>query len=220
MTSEGELRARIDFDLNTQDSPKLPISGVRGRYAAAAMCGIVISLTAAAVPFMVVPWLPRRVFGALPWLPTSARRVNKALDALPASFTQPGRRFVDLGSGDGVAVFAAAQKGMLAQGVELNPTLVLLSRILAWRRGVKVNFILGNMFDHSIAGVDVIMVYGVVPLMSRIGDKILNECHGPTYVISHKFALASEPWDQYYVQTVDGIRIYFKPAADGCTQMQ
>lgn len=183
--------------------------GIGRRYGVLAACGgTFLLVTAALAPFHVVPWLPRRIFGALPWMPTSARRVNRALDALPASFTQRGKRFVDLGSGDGVAVIAAAERGMVAHGVELNPTLVALSRFLAWRRASAATFELGNMFAHKLASYDVIMVFGVVPLMPRIGAKIEAEATGPVCVVSHKFPLPSDPWDARQVTTVDDMRIY------------
>lgn len=75
--------------------------------------------------FFIVPWLPRRIFGALPWMPTVAHKVEAALDVLSTHYGPlPGKRFVDLGSGDGVAVIAATRRGMLSHSVELNPSLV------------------------------------------------------------------------------------------------
>lgn len=173
-------------------------------------------LTAALAPFHIVPWLPRRTFGALPWIQTSARRVNRALDALPQAFVQRGRYFVDLGSGDGVAVIAAAKRGMIAHGVELNPTLVGISKLLAWHGGVsdRATFQLGNLFDHKVARYSVVMVYGVVPLMPRIAAKIEAEALSPVYVISHKFPMPSATWDSRLVGTIEDMRIYlYEPVA-------
>jgi hypothetical protein len=108
---------RPDKEATPSQSGKTVAYGLAG--AAAIGCAL-------AVPFLVVPWLPRKVFGALPWLPTSAARVNLMLDFVPAHVVQPGRKFIDLGAGDGVAVIEAAKRGMISVGVELNPTLVLI----------------------------------------------------------------------------------------------
>jgi hypothetical protein len=195
------------------EDPVPPGAASHGRVVASVLCGAAALFTVAAAPFLIVPWLPRRLFGALPWLPTSASRVRRALDALPLEHTKAGQRFVDLGSGDGVAVIAAAERGMVAHGVELNPTLVILSRWLAFRKGVSkhATFEVGNLFGFSVSEADIVMIFGVVPLMQRIGDKLEKECWKPTYILSNKFALPTE-WDPMYVQSVDGVRIYFKPA--------
>ena len=189
-------------------------SASRRLWALTACGGAFIFVIAALAPFHIVPWLPRRKYGALPWMPTSARRVNRALDSLPASFTKPGRRFVDLGSGDGVAVIEAAKRGMIAHGVELNPTLVALSKVLAWHGGVsgQATFELGNMFAHGLRGYSVIMVFGVIPLMARVGAKIEAEVEGPVCIISHKFPLPSDPWGPRCVSVIDDMHVYrFEP---------
>jgi hypothetical protein len=101
-----------------------------GALAAGVLAASVLAGAAFTAPFFIVPWLPRRLYGALPYMATSPRRLEALLSALPPAYTVPGRRFIDLGSGDGVAVLAAARRGMLADGVELNPSLVFIAR---WR---------------------------------------------------------------------------------------
>lgn len=97
------------------------------------------TMGAIALPFMIVPWLPRSRFGALPYMNTSIRRVEAMLKhpAINKKLEQNKKTmFTDLGSGDGVAVLAAAKKGMVAHGYELNPWLVLYSRLKALIHGV------------------------------------------------------------------------------------
>jgi SAM-dependent methyltransferase len=124
------------------------------KVAVGAFAGCLVVGMLAAVPFLAVPWLPRRRFGALPWVPTSVAKIDALLQSLPASCVRRGARFVDLGSGDGVAVFAAAKRGMYATGIELNPTLVAMSQVAALRRagewrscGGAVNFQLGDFWS-------------------------------------------------------------------------
>src|SRR6266850_5395190 len=64
------------------------------------------------------------------WVPMAKERIEKMLDLAkmtPADFV------VDLGSGDGVTVIAAAKRGARAMGVEFNPDLVAFSRRQAER---------------------------------------------------------------------------------------
>jgi len=109
----------------------------------------------------------------LPWIQTSARRVNRALDALPLAFVQAwSALLVDLGSGDGVAVIAAAKRGMIAHrvgtGYSYSCGNFKASCMAKSAGGDRATFQLGNLFDHKVARYSVVMVYGVVPLMPRI----------------------------------------------------
>lgn len=62
-----------------------------------------------------------------PYVPTHKRAVETALDMLKL---QPSDVVVDLGSGDGVFLRAAAARGLRAYGYEINPLLCLV----AWLR--------------------------------------------------------------------------------------
>lgn len=185
-----------------------------GLAAARTALGVAAVGTALLLPFFIVPWLPRKVFGALPWLPTSPRRVNAVLDALRPDIVKPGRTFVDLGAGDGVAVIEAAKRGMVARGVELNPSLVLLSHINALRAGLPVyrrcSFRWGDLFKHPVADADVIMVFGVVPLMPRIASKLDAEAKPQAVVMSHKFALPADSWGAHQRANINDVLVYCK----------
>lgn len=102
-------------------------------------------------------------------------------------------RFVDLGSGDGTAVFASASQGWQATGMELNPTLWFLSslRRLSHPRDVRIrsSFIWGDMFSRSdvLRKADCVMVFGVTPLMPRIAQMVQKECRPGTCIMSYRF---------------------------------
>src|SRR5687768_11436535 len=67
------------------------------------------------------------------WVPTPAAVVEKMLDM--AKIT-PQDFVMDLGSGDGRNIIAAAKRGANALGVEFNPDMVELSRRQAAAAGV------------------------------------------------------------------------------------
>ena len=92
---------------------------------------------------------------------------RKTLPRHVAPSASPGRRrFIDLGSGLGEAVIEARRHGYEATGVELNPTLYLLSVInalryagpLAFLRQPRLALRLGNMWSIDLEEYDVIMV--------------------------------------------------------------
>ncbi len=70
------------------------------------------------------------------WVPTPDELVQKMLDM--AKVTKQDF-VIDLGSGDGRTVIAAARRGARAQGIEYNPEMVSLSQRNAEKAGVTVN---------------------------------------------------------------------------------
>src|SRR5690348_1091609 len=66
------------------------------------------------------------LFGA-PFLPTLKQHIPRALDLIDL---KPGQTLLELGSGDGRVLLAAAERGLHAIGFEINPLLVIYSR---WR---------------------------------------------------------------------------------------
>ncbi|XP_069586510.1 ATP synthase subunit C lysine N-methyltransferase isoform X3 [Ranitomeya imitator] len=76
--------------------------------------------------------------------------------------------FVDIGSGDGRIVIAAAKKGFQAVGYELNPWLVWYSRYNAWKEGVHQNtkFHISDLWKVTFSQYTNVVIFGV-PHMGR-----------------------------------------------------
>ncbi|KAM7149816.1 ATP synthase subunit C lysine N-methyltransferase isoform 2-T2 [Molossus nigricans] len=91
--------------------------------------GTLVAVYAVATPFL-TPAL-RKV--CLPFVPATTKQIENVVTMLRS------RRgpVVDIGSGDGRIVIAAAKEGFTAVGYELNPWLVWYSRYRAWREGVQ-----------------------------------------------------------------------------------
>uniref|UniRef100_A0A4W2H822 ATP synthase c subunit lysine N-methyltransferase n=1 Tax=Bos indicus x Bos taurus TaxID=30522 RepID=A0A4W2H822_BOBOX len=93
--------------------------------------GTLVAVYAVATPF-VTPAL-RRI--CLPFVPATTKQIENVVKMLEC------RRgpLVDIGSGDGRIVIAAAKEGFTAVGYELNPWLVWYSRYRARREGVQAS---------------------------------------------------------------------------------
>jgi hypothetical protein len=81
-------------------------------------------------------------FGA-PYVPTRRRWARAALDL---AAVRRGDVVVDLGSGDGVILKLAAERGARALGYEINPLLVVASRLRLWRFGQRAQVKLRNFW--------------------------------------------------------------------------
>ena len=114
------------------------------------------------------------LFGA-PYVPTLKNQRQNALKLLDL---KPGQKFYELGSGDGTMLIEAAQRGWAAVGYELNPILVIISRVRARRYKGRVRVVWGNFWKADISDADGIFVFQLDRLMERLDSKIKRETAG------------------------------------------
>lgn len=121
-----------------------------------------------------------------PWLPSKTKSLEQALEYIKLP---EGAFFLDFGSGDGRAVFAASKKGYVAHGVEFNTIIYLISLFRKYFGRHKANLILSDAYKHDISNYDVIYVYGLPDVMANQLSKKLAEAKPGSYFISYNFTL-------------------------------
>ncbi|XP_077618925.1 adenine nucleotide translocase lysine N-methyltransferase [Crocuta crocuta] len=128
----------------------------------------------------------------VPYVGASERQVEHVLSLLRG---RPGK-MVDLGSGDGRIVLAAHKCGLRpAVGYELNPWLVGLARLHAWRAGCagSVCYRREDLWKVSLRdchNVSVFLAPSVLPLLE---DKLRAELPAGARVVSGRFPLPTWP---------------------------
>ena len=105
------------------------------------------------------------------WVPTSQALVDKMLDLANVTASD---FLVDLGSGDGRTVIAAAKRGAKALGIEYNPELVQLSRRNAAKEGIadRATFMEGDVFETDFSKATVVTLFLLQELNRRLRPKI------------------------------------------------
>lgn len=100
-----------------------------------------------------------------------------------------GTRVYDLGSGDGRLLFLSAKQGAQAVGFEINPYLVLLTRIKAFfgHYGGSVRVSWTNLWQAPISDADVVFVYLLPWRMQELAAKLTREVEPGTLIISNSF---------------------------------
>jgi len=139
------------------------------------------------------------------WVPTPEDLVERMLRMAQ---TTSNDFVVDLGSGDGRTVIAAAKKfGARSMGVEYNPDMVDLSNRSAAREGVtaKAKFIRGDIFETDFSQATVITMYLLPGLNLKLRPRILDMKPG-TRVVSHQFNM--DDWQPDETTNLDGRRAY------------
>jgi precorrin-6B methylase 2 len=134
------------------------------------------------------------------WVPTPQELVEKMLDMAKVT---PQDIVIDLGSGDGRNVIAAAKRGARAYGFEFNPDMVALSRRKAQEAGVadRATFIEGDMFEADISKATVLALFLLPSNLDKLAPKFLALRPG-TRMVNNTFQVTG--WDADATETVEG----------------
>ncbi len=140
------------------------------------------------------------LFGA-PYLPTMNKQVEAAIKL---ANLKPGQTLLELGSGDGRVLIAAAQAGLNAVGYELNPVLFFISWLRTRRYGKQIKIELGNFWTNEWPKCDAVYVFLLPRLMPKLEQKIKNESFFNTPIISFAFKFNKiKP-----LNDIDGVFLY------------
>jgi SAM-dependent methyltransferase len=134
------------------------------------------------------------------WVPTPHATVEKMLDV--ANVT-PQDFVMDLGSGDGRNIIAAAKRGARALGVEYNADMVELSRRVAANEGVadKALFVQGDMYEADISQATVLALFLLPENLDMLAPKFLALKPGTRIVANHFWI---DGWNADETQRADG----------------
>ena len=104
------------------------------------------------------------------WIPSPSDMVEKMLDLARVT---PDDYVIDLGSGDGRNVIAAARRGARALGVEYEANLVEVSKRAAAKAGVadRARFVQGDMFEADISQATALVLFLIPDNLTRLAPK-------------------------------------------------
>lgn len=134
------------------------------------------------------------------WVPTPDTLVERMLDMAKVT---PQDFLIDLGSGDGRTVIAAAQRGLKAHGIEYNPDMVALAQRRAQAAGVadRATFAKADIFESDFAKAQVITLFLLPELNERLRPQIL-ELEPGTRIVSNSFRMGD--WEPDRTDRVEG----------------
>ena len=121
------------------------------------------------------------------WVPTPQALVDKMLDMARVT---PQDYVMDLGSGDGRNIIAAAKRGARALGVEYNPKMVEYSQRAAAKEGVadKAKFVQGDMFTADISQATVLALFLLPDNLTKLTQKFVDLKPG-TRIVMNTFGI-------------------------------
>lgn len=149
----------------------------------------------------------------VPFVPTPSKVVDVMLGIAKVG---PSDYVIDLGSGDGRIVIAAARKhGARGLGVDIDGALVDAARQEARRQGVsdRVAFANRNLFITDISDATVVTMYLYPRVIMQLRPRLLRELKPGTRIVSHEFALDEWQPDQKVTVPVPD-KPYGAPSSD------
>jgi SAM-dependent methyltransferase len=121
------------------------------------------------------------------WVPSPKTQVESMLDLAKVTAND---FVIDLGSGDGRTVIAAAKRGAKARGIEFDQNMVELSRKNADKEEVsdKVEFIQGDLFEADLSQASVITMFLLPEINLKLRPSLLELKPG-TRIVSNTFQM-------------------------------
>lgn len=164
--------------------------------------GMAVGLTVICAPF-ISPAL--RKF-CLPYIPATNDQLSNVLSALKGR----SGTLLDLGSGDGRIVLESAKNNFVSHGVELNPWLVLYSKVSAVKNGfgASTKFFRKDLWKYNVSKYDNIVIFGVEQMMADLEKKFLNECKPECHIVACRFPLPNMTPVKTYGHGVDTVWVY------------
>jgi precorrin-6B methylase 2 len=113
--------------------------------------------------------------------------------------------FIDVGSGDGRIVIAAAKRGANSYGIEINPLLYFISkRKIHKAKFTNAHIILADFWKHTFSNYDYVALWGTNHMTKRLEKKLRSELKPGAKVVSNHYQFPN--WKPKKV--VDNVYLY------------
>ena len=136
-----------------------------------------------------------------PYVPTRHKELEKIFNDIKI---KPKQFFYELGCGDGrVSLYAASNYQVKAIGVDVNPILIWYANFL--KKFKKINnclFIKQDIFATDLSRADIVYLFLMPNLISKLVEKMDKELKKSALVISHGFKIVE--WEKYLFKKIEG----------------
>ena len=148
------------------------------------------------------------------WVPTPQALIEIMLDMANVTSSD---YVIDLGSGDGRMVVAAAERGATALGIEYNPDFVELARLAAAKAGVSANatFEEADIFESDFSQATVVILFLSSKANLKLRPKILALKPG-TRIVSNHFIMGDwRPDKTTHLEHYSSFHTAYTPQGEG-----
>lgn len=136
-----------------------------------------------------------------PYLPTLNKQIAAALDLVDL---KEGQVILELGSGDGRVLIAAAKRGIKSIGYEINPLLVAISYMRTIRYRKLVTIVWADFWKKDWPKADGVFVFLIDRYMKKLDKTLVKYPFRPIKLVSFAFEIPHKK----IVKSKDGIHLY------------
>jgi SAM-dependent methyltransferase len=142
----------------------------------------------------------------VPFVPTPYETVEEMLKLADVG---PGDYVIDLGSGDGRIVIAAARRGAYGHGIDIDPKRISEAKKNASKAGMenRVLFMEGNLFETDFSRASVITMYLLNSVNMKLRPNLLKNLRPGTRIVSYYFNM--NDWEPDKRIEVNNSDVYF-----------
>lgn len=123
-------------------------------------------------------------------VPYKSTRREVVAQMLDMAQIGPGDHVVDLGTGDGrILIAAARERGASGLGIDLDAVLIRKAQADAEDAGVadRVRFATGDLFETDLSAADVVTMYLLPEVNLRLCPRLLAQLKPGARIVSHAF---------------------------------
>lgn len=152
---------------------------------------IAIQLFILIILLVVIFWQSCLIYAQVLGAPTVYANKRAILDACKMANLKKGQTIIDLGCGDGRSLILAAREfGAMGIGIERSPYCYLKSRLnvfLSGQKNIKILFGDIQKFDDEVKKSDVVYVYLLNSVLSKIETWLFSSINTSAKVVSLAF---------------------------------
>lgn len=150
------------------------------------LVSIILLAVAAALLFVIIVGIFYAVDAFLE-LPYVGAKKENIKTIITLTNIKRGETVVDLGSGDGRLLFRAADVGAFGVGYEINPFMIIISKIKRSLKGYdqEVKILNQSMWEADLKVADVILVYSLRKKMEKFEDFVFKNATKGTRIIAN-----------------------------------
>jgi precorrin-6B methylase 2 len=145
-----------------------------------------------AIELVLIALLSAFIFTFLPTFFTGAPFAPTKKSGLPSIISlaaiKSGEKAIDIGSGDGRLVFALAFAGAESYGIEINPFLVIWSKLRTPKKLKEhIHILRGSTWMHDFSKYSAVTVFGIPYIMKKLEEKLQKELQPGARIVVNRY---------------------------------